>query len=143
MLNKPITQRVICVLECAEADKLIEQFCKSDNKDWWVPYQELMESVAFCMEGNWQSMFTLLENTIGMPLYHPASYGADDYSEPLTKFVEAIAIALKHALPKLHDKKDNQLLRCRYLETTQQFFVFEVLLQEPEPIKEPNIVVHF
>lgn len=142
-MHTPALQQVICVIECPEADKLLQQFCTADNKDWWLPFDELMTAVTLCIEGKQQAMFAVLEHSTGLPLFHPAHYGNDDFSVPLTSFVEAMALAIKHALPRLHPKKETVVVGCRYLEVTGKWFIFEVLLQQLEDEGVSNIVIHF
>lgn len=141
-MNLQDLQQVICVIECPDADKLLQQFCVADNKDWWLPFDELMTAVSLCIEGKEHTMMALLEQSTGLPLFHPAHYGNDDFSIPLTSFVEALALAIKHAIPKLHPNKESIIAGCRYLDISGKWFVFEVCLQQPL-LGEPIQVIHF
>lgn len=136
-------QRVICVVECPQADDLLKEHCATENKGWRLPFEDLMEIVATAMEGNMRTAYFMLEQAIGYPLFHPAHYGNDNFSEPATKLVESMSLALKHALPKMHPNKENIIVRCNYLQVTDKWFVFDVLLQQPVPEGVPNTVIHF
>lgn len=139
-----LSQRVICVVECPTADALLRQYCEDkESASWHVPFKELMDVVAVAMEGNQRAAYFMLEHLIGMPLFHPAHYGTDTFSEPATTLVDGLALALKHALPKVHPNKENIVVKCQYLQVTDKWFVFDVLLQEPPHPGVPNTVIHF
>lgn len=137
-------QRVICVVECPAADVLLRQYCETkENGFWHIPFKDLMDVVAVAMEGKQRAAYFMLEQLIGAPLFHPAHYGTDTFSEPVTSLVDGLALALKHALPKVHPNKENIVVKCQYLQVTDKWFVFDVLLQEPPNPGVPNTVIHF
>lgn len=142
MNNVLTTQRVLCVVECPAADALLKQHCSTENKAWRIPFDDLMDIVTVAMEGNQRRAYVMLEQAIGMPLFHPAHYGNDHFSEPAVQLVEGLALALKHAIPKVHPNKENVIVQCRYLEVTDKWFVFDVILQ-PRNTGDDCIVVHF
>jgi len=129
MANAPNFQRVICVIECPAADDLLRQHCAVKNKEWRIAFEDLMEVVALVMEGNENEAFRRLEYFVGIPLFHPAHYGRDSFSQPATDLVTALALALKHALPHAQPNQDNLVVRCTFLQTTGKWFVFDVVLQ--------------
>lgn len=142
-MNTPTTHRVICVVECQAADALLRQHCETKNKSWHVAFEDLMDIVTVAMEGKQRQAYFMLEKAIGMPLFHPAHYGSDTFSEPATTLVDGMALALKHALPKVHPDKENIVVKCNFLQVTDRWFVFDVILQEP-PIKGAQYTVtHF
>lgn len=143
MENTSPTQRVVCVIECPAADALLKQHCEVKDKGWRIPFDDLMEVVSVAMEGNQRVAYFMLEQLIGLPLFHPAHYGNDTFSQPATELVDALALALKHALPRLHPNKENIIVHCNYLQVTDKWFVFDVVLQEPQPIGVPYTVIHF
>lgn len=142
-MNISPPQRVICVVECQAADTLLRQHCETKDKSWRIAFEDLMDIVATAMEGKQRQAYFMLEQAIGLPLFHPAHYGNDTFSESATSLVEGLALALKHALPKVHPDKENIIVQCRFLQVTDKWFVFDVILQEP-PIKGASFTVtHF
>ncbi|QXO09991.1 hypothetical protein pEaSNUABM37_00030 [Erwinia phage pEa_SNUABM_37] len=136
-------QRVICVIECPAADTLIREHCETKNKSWRITFEDLMQAVSFGMIGDWRKAYFVLEQAIGMPLFHPTHYGNDDFSEPATKLLEALSLALTHALPKTRTNKEHIVVECNFLQVTDKWFVFDVILKEPAPEGAPYTVIHF
>lgn len=142
-MNIPTLQRVICVIECQAADALLRQHCETKNKSWNVTFEDLMDIVSIAMEGKQRQAYFMLEEAIGMPLFHPAHYGNDTFSESATTLVDGMALALKHALPKVHPNKENVIVKCNFLQVTDKWFVFDVVLQEQLFKGVPYTVTHF
>lgn len=142
-MNTPALQRVICVIECQAADALLRQHCENKNKSWNVTFEDLMAIVSVAMEGKQRQAYFMLEEAIGMPLFHPAHYGNDTFSESATTLVDGMALALKHALPKVHPNKENVIVKCNFLQVTDKWFVFDVVLQEQLFKGVPYTVTHF
>lgn len=143
--SNPTTElaRVVCVIECKAADELLKQHCANENKSWNIAFEDLMNAVTLVMEGKHRSAYVAIEEAIGMPLFHPLHYNNDTFSQPATDLVDGMAIALKHAIPRVHPNKENIIVRCNYLQVTDKWFVFDVLLQEPVLDKGKVTVYHF
>lgn len=142
-MNTPTTHRVVCVVECPTADALLRQHCENKNKTWHIAFEDLMEIVTVAMEGKQRQAYFMLEQAIGVPLFHPAHYGNDTFSEPATSLVDGLALALKHALPKVHPNKENIVVKCNFLQVTDRWFVFDVILKEPPAKGVQYTVTHF
>ena len=127
------TPRVVCVVQCpAVMDKMRTYVDETlDTYNWELNWHDLMDAACCAAEGKFAEMERRLEGVVGLPLLDPRAYGANRDIEQLADLVEAMGLAIKHALPGMYSKEDSQLVACRYLETTRQFFVFEVQLSKP------------
>lgn len=126
-------ERVICVVQCPNVmDRLRDyiDMCVQDHT-WEVDWNIVMNAASHAAAGEYDAMATAFEVATGIPLAHPVDYGTPQSLGRIAEFIEALGHAIRHALRGMLLKDCGKLVKCRYLEMTRQFFIFEVQLEQP------------
>lgn len=135
MIHNKVTPRVICVVHCPDAMSLIRDFVEEqgDSYNWNMDWESVMKAAAAAARGDTFSPRELIKSSMLAKTDARCSYSKKSL-EQLTALAEAIGLAVKHALPGMYYKGDSKLIHCRYLETTSQYFVFEIQLSRPNTL---------
>lgn len=134
MIHNKVTPRVICVVYCPDAMTLIRDFVdeQGDNYNWNMDWDSVMKAAAAAARGDTFSPRELIKSSL-LAKMDSTGYSKKSLKQ-LTTLAEAIGVAVKHALPGMYHKGDSKLIHCRYLETTSQYFVFEIQLSRPNTL---------